>query len=144
MEADQEDPEETEVVQVRTADHGGGAVLPTRRKRKYAKPETDNDEDDPLPKQFRHLRISERKLREELYKTIATLIGNGLSMDESCNAVIEVGNGLFGRKWKKGDLEENVYDCDTLPDKRSIREALNLVEAQSLSLVVERMEDEKR
>ena len=54
-----------------------------------------------------------------------------------------MGNGLFGRKWKKGDLDQNIFDRDTLPDKRSIRTALNLFEAQSLSLVVDRLEEEK-
>ena len=119
-------------------------VESARKKRKYAKPDDDTEDSDPLPKKYRHIRISERKVREEMYKTVANLSGKGLSLDEACNAVIDVGNGIFDRNWKKGDLEENIYDRDTMPDKRSMRGALNLIEAQSLSLVVDKMEEEKR
>ena len=112
-----------------------------RKKRKYA---TDkSDDNDPLPSLFRHIRISERKVKDQVYKTVANLIGNGLSLDEACNALIEVANGLFGRNWKKGDHDEDLYDRDTLPDKRNIREALNMLEAQSLALVVDKLAEEK-
>ena len=77
-----------------------------RKKRKYGLDET--DQHDPLPLRYRHIRKSERKVREEVYKTMANLTGNGLSLDEACNALIDVGNGLFGRNWKKGDLAEDV------------------------------------
>ena len=103
----------------------------------------ETDQHDPLPLRYRHIRKSERKVREEVYKTMANLTGNGLSLDEACNVLIDVGNGLFGRNWKKGDLAEDVFDSDILPDKRSIREALNLVEAQSLALVGDRLDEEK-
>ena len=46
-------------------------------------------------------------------------------------------------QWKKGDIEENEFGRDTLPDKRNIRTSLNLLEAQSLSLVVVRFKGEK-
>ena len=121
----------------------GETVQSSRRKRKYAKAENDGIEADPLPKEYRNIRISERKVREEVYETVANLSGNGMSLDEACNAIIDVGNGLFGRKWKKSDMEENNFDADTLPAKRNIRTALNLMEAKSLSLVVDKLEEEK-
>ena len=66
------------------------------------------------------MRSSERKVREEIYKTLANLIGHGLSVNEACKSVCEVANGIFDRKWKEADSDEYYFDLDTLPDKRRI------------------------
>ena len=51
---------------------------------------------------------------------------------------------MFGRKWKSpGDCHE-LFDIDTVPTNRSLRTALQQIEAQSLSLVVDKLEDEKQ
>ena len=51
---------------------------------------------------------------------------------------------MFGRKWKHpGDFEE-IFDVDTLPTNRNVRTALQQIEVQSLSLVVEALEAEKK
>ena len=69
------------------------------QKRKFEKIE-DSSSDDSLPKRYQHIRVSERKIKDEFYKTVANLAGAGLSLSESSNAVIMVGNGMFDRKWK--------------------------------------------
>ena len=60
-------------------------------------------------------------------------------MDECCNAIVLVGNGMFGRKWTKSGEKEKTFDKDTHPEKIRIIEALKQIEAQSLNLVVEEM-----
>ena len=57
--------------------------------------------------------------------------------------MIEVGNGMLGRKWKNPEDSEESFDIDTLPNIRNIRIALQQIEAQSLSLVVDMLMMEK-
>ena len=121
--------EETEVVQT------------TGKKRKQSFQGVE-DLDDPLPKRFRHIRDSERKVKDEFYKTVANLSGAGLSVNESSSSVVLVGNGMFGRSWKKEEDIE-IIDLDTTPSKRSIVAANRMIEAQSLSLAVEEVEKQK-
>ena len=99
-------------------------------------------EDDPLPKKFRHIREGERTVRENFYQTVASLSGAGLSLQEATSAVVLVGNGLFERNWKTND-ETDLLDKDTAPTKKQIREANRLIEAQSLSLALEKVESQK-
>ena len=65
--------------------------------------------------------------------------GHGLSLAESCHAIVEVGNTMFDRKWKRHEDNEDVIDSDTLPGRANIRDKLNLIEAESLSLVVDEL-----
>ena len=78
------------------------------------------------------------QVRDEVYQTYAALSGQGLSLEESSSAIELVGNGLFGRKWSKA-VGKQSFGKNTLPDKRSVIEALRQIEAQSLSLLVEDM-----
>ena len=94
--------------------------------------EREGDENDPLPSQYRHIRHSERKVKDYFYTTCSTLYGEGLPLQESLNAVVTVGNGMFGRKWKKYDEKEESFDIDTAPQKRHLLEKLMQIEAQSL------------
>ena len=72
---------------------------------------------DPLPLEFRHLRVSERKVKDQYFTTCAELSGEGLSLQECITAMVTVGNGLFGRHWKKRDTKEKQFDVNTAPDK---------------------------
>ena len=85
---------------------------PSKKKKKLFKDitEEETDTDDPLPKDLQHLRESERKVRHEYYKTVANLIGRGLSIGEASSAVVEVGNTMFGRNWKECDESEETID----------------------------------
>lgn len=118
-----------------------------------------NENDDPLPLQFRHIRLSERIVRNEVYQAMAQLDGYGFSYRECQVAIMVVGNTLFGRQWKlpvenekssdksdtlhecqDDDLEDTyTFDCDTLPTKRRIRQMLKHISAHSLKLVGERV-----
>ena len=95
------------------------------------------NEMDSLPLQFRHVRDSSRKVKEEVYRVVADLIGRGLSLNESVQAV--VGNGLFDRNWCEQEKEKNTDTRDMLPSLRSIQEALSLIETQALSQTVDKM-----
>ena len=88
-------------------------------------------------------RSSERKVRDDLCKTAANLFEGGLSLKEVSTAVIEVGNGMFGRKWKNPEDSEESFDTDTLPNTRNIRIALQQIEALSLVVDMLMMEKEK-
>ena len=73
------------------------------KKRKLFTVEERESEDDPLPYQYRHVRQSERIVRDDFYQTCANLSGEGLSLQESSSAIVMVANGMFGRHWKHFD-----------------------------------------
>ena len=87
------------------------------------------------------IRTSKRKVREEVYETIANLKGLGLSTAEACQSIVILGKSLFLTKWKVNCKEKNNPDDDTLPSKSCIREAMEMVEAKSLSCIVNEIED---
>jgi hypothetical protein len=70
----------------------------TKKKRLYM--EIEEEDSDQMPQQFQHIRDSERMVKNEFYQTCADLVGYGLGADECSRAVVVVGNGMFGRKWK--------------------------------------------
>ena len=117
-------------------------IQPPKKKRRLY--DDDKDEEDELPQQYRHIREGERKIKADFYKTCAELSAEGLSLDECANAVVLVGKGMFGRKWKKHDESETTIDRNTLPEVRHILEAIRQIEAHSLSLVVEEMQNAKQ
>ena len=102
---------------------------------------TVDSEDDDMPHKYRHIRKSERMVKDEFYHTCANLCGKGLSLEEASTAVIEVGKGMFGRKnWKKPESTTNLFDVDTAPLKLRILEKMRQIEVQSLQLVCREME----
>eukprot|EP00058_Branchiostoma_floridae_P018115 XP_002603604.1 hypothetical protein BRAFLDRAFT_93148 [Branchiostoma floridae] len=147
-----EEPEESEPKQKRqktseTDKHHKEGELsdnPKGKKRKIFTAVAEMEVDDPLPPAFQHIRESERKIREDFYKTVANLSGKGLSISEASSAVIEVGNTMFGRRWKSPGEYDEIFDVDTVPTNKNIREALQQIEAQSLSLVVDKLDEEKQ
>ena len=113
-------------------------VTSKKRKKKFVQALT--DQSDPLPHQYRHLRESERKVKDKVLIAVGNLIGEGLSLNEAAKAIVEVGNVVFGRKWKQPLEDTDTFDLDTLPDRRNIREALKMQEAQDLDLMVDTFE----
>ena len=95
-----------------------------RKRREYE--EEDDEKEDELPERYKHIRISERKVREEVYQTFADLSGQGLSMDECSTAIVFVGNGLFGRKWSKAG-ENETFNKNTLPGRMPVLDALRQI-----------------
>ena len=110
----------------------------TRTKKKFV--EVEGDEIDPLPEKYRHIRKSERKVKDEVFIAIGNMVGEGLSLDESAKAIVEVGNVMFERKWKVPREGDETFDVNTLPAKSNIREALKQQEAQDLDLMVDELE----
>ena len=74
-------------------------------------------------------------MRDEVYFALSDLVGARLSESEAAKAVVIVSNRMFGRSFKEAQpIEENqTYDKDTLPDKRSLIDKLNKIEAQGLA-----------
>ena len=112
--------------------------VPKKAKKKFV--EAEGDEIDPLPEKYRHIRKSERKVKDEVLIAIGNMVGEGLSLDESSKAVVEVGNIMFDRKWRVPQEGDETFDVNTLPVKSGIREALKQQEAQDLDLIVDELE----
>ena len=63
-----------------------------------------------------------------------------MSLNEAVQAILAVSNGLFDRTWslqEKCDKDKDTRDM--LPSLRSIREALGLIETQTLAQTVDKM-----
>ena len=120
-------------VQVEDNNNGG-------KKRKRLFEEVEEEENDEIGRKYRHIRDSERNVKDSFYQTSANLAGQGFSIAECAIAVVEVGNGMFGRKWKLSKNDQDNLDVDTIPEDKAIRKALRQVEAQSLNLVVKEMQ----
>ena len=125
---------ETPVKEPCPVEHQADTENPKKR-RLFVDP--DRDEEDCLPENYCHIRDSERKVKDCLYVTISSIVGKGLSVSEATNAIVEVGNGMFGRKWKLHSESSETIDKDTMPEKKNIREKLNLIEAETLSFIVD-------
>ena len=99
-----------------------------------------DEDEDSFPLMYRHVRDSSRKVKEKLYRVMADLVGRGLSLSETVQAVLVVSNGLFDRNWtEQKHVDKDMYTEDMLPSLRSIREALGLLETQALAQTVDRM-----
>ena len=100
----------------------------------------DEDKNDPLPKRFRDIRYTERKEKDSVYSVLGDLSGIGLSLDESVKAAVIVSNGLFDRKWKTFDADAPTFDAQMMPNERNVRDKLQLMEAQALSLFADEIQ----
>ena len=108
-----------------------------RRKRKFCENVSDED---PLPAKYRHIRSSEKKVKPEYYTTVDKIKSTlHCSYKQAAHSVIMVANGLFGRKWKTHDEDENNIDVDTAPHKRRTIEAGHALTALCLSEIVDEM-----
>ena len=111
-----------------------------------AKRKLDKDDEDSLPLTFRHVRDSERKVKEAISRCVAKLRGKGLSLHEAVQSVTTVANMLFDRHWQdpEGPSDEVGDVRDKVPSARSIREALALLETETLAITVDMMEEGRR
>ena len=83
---------------------GGDVTAKTKKKTFISK----TNEKDLLPESMRHIRKSERKVRDDVYICLGNLIGEGLSINEASKALVEVGNGLFDRQWRLPDNSDTA------------------------------------
>ena len=78
-------------------------------------------EEDSLPAQYRHIRTGIRKVRPEYYETLDKLKSTyHMSQFQAEGAIVEVGNNMFGRKWKFHQKSGEI-DNDMLPDSKCSR-----------------------
>ena len=102
---------------------------PSRKRRRTDIEENPNDD---IPERYRHVRLGPRKIRPELYETLDKLKSSyHMSQMQAEAAVIEVGNKMFGRKWKSHS-DSAVIDLDTLPHKHNILKAGKSIEVMAL------------
>ena len=76
-------------------------------------------------------------MKDDFYNTCANLSGQGFSLQESITAVVLVGNGMFGRSWRRFEDESETFSLNTAPERINVLDKLRQVEAKSLGLVVE-------
>jgi len=114
------------------------AISPEQKRAKYEYVKVFSDEvDDNLPSQYRHIRLSQRSVRPEVYTLMHKLKSTYHMSQRQCEgAIIEVANNLFGRKWKFYD-KELPTDADTLPAGSNTRRTESYIEAMALSAIVE-------
>ena len=74
-------------------------------------------------------------MKECIYLTLTDLIGIGLSVRETLQAVQIVSNRVFDRNFKLSEDEgsSDAFASDTLPQKRSILNVADKVEAHELA-----------
>ena len=106
------------------------------------------DNQDPLPATYRHVRDSERKVKDSIYLAITDLIGIGLSIQEAQKAVKIVSNRVFAREFKlagEDDVDDELspIDLDTLPNERSIRKMTEQVETHGLAAEAQEILDRR-
>ena len=101
----------------------------------------DDLDDDDLPPRYRHIRNSDRKVKDKVYRALGDLMGKGLSKQESVQALITVSNKLFDRNWREQEKTEKGEDLrDIMPSIRGIRDAMGLLETEALASTVDMME----
>ena len=103
---------------------------PSHKRKRFSNIDSNQESEDILPCHMRHVRVSQRVIRDGIYETLADLKGLGLSTNEACQALIKVANNLFGRKWKISQEGDESFDIDTLPHPWNMRHADKLIEAE--------------
>ena len=114
-----------------------------KKTRKFVESSSSLEIEAPLPLEYRHVRHSERIIRDEVYETLANSVGTGLSVEESTKAAVLVGKCMFDMCWKEHHQGETI-DIDTMPHNNKVLDKLKLIEAQSLSMVVDEMGAESK
>ena len=105
-----------------------------KRRRKSGATQYKRVED--MPKNWRNIRHSRNKVREEYYRTVDKLISTyHCSYEQAISAVVVVGRTMFGLDWKFFD-EEGVVTVDTVPHKVTNRRVGRALEAFTLSQLV--------
>ena len=88
---------------------------------------------------WRHLRHSERGVRDEYYLAIDTLQSvYHLSDHQAAAAVVVVGQKMFGLSWRLHDQGEDIT-LDTAPHKKRNIAVSRALEAQTLSRLVDQI-----
>ena len=114
----------------------------------YDQPQTSNEvqsrkrpfvdvssESDLMPAEYKHIRLSERKVRPEVYETLDKLKSTWhMSESQAAGAIVEVGNGMFGRNFKMANEAQHI-DNDTMPDPHCVRKTGDAITAMTLAQI---------
>ena len=110
-----------------------------KRTRSYVAHE--DDKNDSMPVEFRHIRDGERKVKDDEYLALTDLMGNGFSSSEALYAVKKVSNRMFKRNFKLlTDNENSEIVQDTLPDVKMVHRMAERVEAHGLDAIQSEIE----
>ena len=110
-----------------------------RKRKRVFTPEIKADQDDNLPYEYRHIRQGERRVKEKYYRVVDKLISTyHMSINQATAAVVEVGNYMFGRKWKFHTEEEDIT-LDTVPDRATSRRVGKALEAFTLATIASKI-----
>ena len=96
-----------------------------------------------MPNKYRHVRESERKVREEIY-SVMHLMSSKLHMSKRQieGSIIAVANIVFDMDWKPFQ-PKGVQDLNTLPSMRNSLHTEPLLEAMALNAIVQEMMEEE-
>ena len=137
-----EDSQDESDVATMSSDQGRAADLGESSKKKRRFSNTSTATGNRLPPDLRHVRTSERVVRDEVYEALADLTGIGLSFTEAQKAAARMSQ-LWECNWKVHDEEEDCYDLDTLPHQKNMRKAFRMIEAQGMACMVKELREAK-
>ena len=109
------------------------------KKRRRKSGDVEHKRVDDMPDNWRHIRHSRNKVRQDYYRTVDKLISSyHCSYEQAISAVVVVGRMMFGLEWKYFD-EGDVVTVDTVPHKITNRRMGRALEAFTLSSLVEKI-----
>ena len=82
----------------------------------------DPEKNQELPSNYRHIRTSVKKVRQEYYTAVdRQAFVLHVSKEQAIGLTIIVAKELFGLTWKRFDEDEDNVDLNTVPDRKCIR-----------------------
>ena len=116
-------------------DYSDDNYVPESKKYDYVSLHEDPNDD--MPFKYRHIREGMRSVRPEVYEAAHTLNAKyHMSRHQIEGAFIEIGNKVFGRKWKSFK-PNSTFDDDTLPSMTNLVRTRSYLEAMALNNIVE-------
>lgn len=110
------------------------------KKRRIQVPISDAQNCEELPKNYRHIRTSIRKVRPEFYTAVDRMISElHMSKKQAVSAILITAKELFNIKWKTANEDDTVIDLDTAPQNFSLRKEGKAREILALNLIVDKI-----
>ena len=119
-------------------EHGSNA----KKRRRRIVGEADPENNQELPDNYKHIRLSVQRVRPEYYTALDRCISElHMSKEQAIGSTIIIAKELFNIIWKRFDDDKEKVDLDTVPDKRRIREVGRAREALALHCLVDKIMD---
>ena len=93
-----------------------------------------------LPESMRYVRQSERKVSPDFYECMQSLCGIGFSTEESMKAFVIVSNIFYKNSFKMPEKNQESYDRNTLPNRTTVLNKLQLGEVKRLDMISKKIE----